>query len=186
MNTMTTFIDKTVLMDEQGMHRALVRIAHEILEKNKGVDDIVLVGIRSRGVPLSERVADAIEGIEGKRPPVGVLDITLYRDDLSILSYQPIVRPTTMPVDIDNRIIVLVDDVLYTGRTIRSALNAIIDMGRPKSIQLAVLIDRGHRELPIRADYVGKNVPTSSKESVNVKVAEIDDTDQVVLRQEKE
>lgn len=183
---MTTFIDKTVLMDEQAMHRALVRIAHEILEKNKGVDDIVLVGIRSRGVPLAERVADAIENIEGKRPPVGVLDITLYRDDLSILSYQPIVRPTTMPVDIDNKIIVLVDDVLYTGRTIRSALNAIIDMGRPKSIQLAVLIDRGHRELPIRADYVGKNVPTSSKESVNVKVVEIDDTDQVVLRQEKE
>ena len=183
---MTTFIDKTVLMDEQAMHRALVRIAHEILEKNKGVDNIVLVGIRSRGVPLAERVADAIENIEGKRPPVGVLDITLYRDDLSILSYQPIVRPTTMPVDIDNKIIVLVDDVLYTGRTIRSALNAIIDMGRPKSIQLAVLIDRGHRELPIRADYVGKNVPTSSKESVNVKVAEIDDTDQVVLRQEKE
>jgi len=183
---MTTFIDKTVLMDEQAMHRALVRIAHEILEKNKGVDDIVLVGIRSRGVPLAERVAAAIENIEGKRPPVGVLDITLYRDDLSILSYQPIVRPTTMPVDIDNKIIVLVDDVLYTGRTIRSALNAIIDMGRPKSIQLAVLIDRGHRELPIRADYVGKNVPTSSKESVNVKVVEIDDTDQVVLRQEKE
>ena len=146
----------------------------------------MLVGIRSRGVPLAERVADAIENIEGKRPPVGVLDITLYRDDLSILSYQPIVRPTTMPVDIDNKIIVLVDDVLYTGRTIRSALNAIIDMGRPKSIQLAVLIDRGHRELPIRADYVGKNVPTSSKESVNVKVVEIDDTDQVVLRQEKE
>ncbi len=183
---MTTFIDKTVLLDEQAMHRALVRIAHEILEKNKGVDDIVLVGIRSRGVPLAERVAAAIENIEGKRPPVGVLDITLYRDDLSILSYQPIVRPTTMPVDIDNKIIVLVDDVLYTGRTIRSALNAIIDMGRPKSIQLAVLIDRGHRELPIRADYVGKNVPTSSKVSVNVKVAEIDDTDQVVLRQEKE
>ncbi|MBE6105193.1 MAG: bifunctional pyr operon transcriptional regulator/uracil phosphoribosyltransferase PyrR [Anaerovibrio sp.] len=183
---MTTFIDKTVLMDEQAMHRALVRIAHEILEKNKGVDNIVLVGIRSRGVPLAERVAAAIENIEGKRPPVGVLDITLYRDDLSILSYQPIVRPTTMPVDIDNKIIVLVDDVLYTGRTIRSALNAIIDMGRPKSIQLAVLIDRGHRELPIRADYVGKNVPTSSKESVNVKVVEIDDTDQVVLRQEKE
>lgn len=183
---MTTFIDKTVLMDEQAMHRALVRIAHEILEKNKGVDNIVLVGIRSRGVPLAERVAAAIENIEGKRPPVGVLDITLYRDDLSILSYQPIVRPTTMPVDIDNQIIVLVDDVLYTGRTIRSALNAIIDMGRPKSIQLAVLIDRGHRELPIRADYVGKNVPTSSKESVNVKVVEIDDTDQVVLRQEKE
>ncbi|MBR1697767.1 MAG: bifunctional pyr operon transcriptional regulator/uracil phosphoribosyltransferase PyrR [Anaerovibrio sp.] len=183
---MTTFIDKTVLMDEQAMHRALVRIAHEILEKNKGVENIVLVGIRSRGVPLAERVAAAIENIEGKRPPVGVLDITLYRDDLSILSYQPIVRPTTMPVDIDNKIIVLVDDVLYTGRTIRSALNAIIDMGRPKSIQLAVLIDRGHRELPIRADYVGKNVPTSSKESVNVKVVEIDDTDQVVLRQEKE
>ncbi len=183
---MATFVDKTVLMDEQGMFRALVRISHEIVEKNKGVANIVLVGIRSRGVPLAERIADAIENIEGSRPPVGVLDITLYRDDLSTLSYQPIVRPTTMPVDLDGKVVVLVDDVLYTGRTIRAALDAIIDMGRPKAIQLSVLVDRGHRELPIRADYVGKNVPTSSKESVNVKVMELDDEDKVVLRQEKE
>ena len=183
---MATFVDKTILMDEQAIFRALVRIAHEIVEKNKGVADVVLVGIRSRGVPLAERIADAIENIEGTRPPVGVLDITLYRDDLSTLSYQPIVRPTTMPVDLDGKIVVLVDDVLYTGRTIRAALDAIIDMGRPTAIQLSVLIDRGHRELPIRADYVGKNVPTSSKESVNVKVMELDDADQVVIREEKE
>ena len=183
---MATFVDKTILMDEQAIFRALVRIAHEIVEKNKGVANVVLVGIRSRGVPLAERIAYAIENIEGTRPPVGVLDITLYRDDLSTLSYQPIVRPTTMPVDLDGKIVVLVDDVLYTGRTIRAALDAIIDMGRPTAIQLSVLIDRGHRELPIRADYVGKNVPTSSKESVNVKVMELDDADQVVIREEKE
>lgn len=183
---MATFVDKTILMDEQAIFRALVRIAHEIVEKNKGVANVVLVGIRSRGVPLAERIADAIENIEGTRPPVGVLDITLYRDDLSTLSYQPIIRPTTMPVDLDGKIVVLVDDVLYTGRTIRAALDAIIDMGRPTAIQLSVLIDRGHRELPIRADYVGKNVPTSSKESVNVKVMELDDADQVVIREEKE
>ena len=183
---MATFVDKTILMDEQAIFRALVRIAHEIVEKNKGVANVVLVGIRSRGVPLAERIADAIENIEGTRPPVGVLDITLYRDDLSTLSYQPIVRPTTMPVDLDGKIVVLVDDVLYTGRTIRAALDAIIDMGRPTAIQLSVVIDRGHRELPIRADYVGKNVPTSSKESVNVKVMELDDADQVVIREEKE
>ena len=183
---MPNFVDKTVLMDTQGINRALVRIAHEIVEKNKGLEDIVLVGIRSRGVPLSERVADALEKIEGKRPPVGVLDITLYRDDLSTLSYQPIVRPTAMPVDIDRKTIVLVDDVLYTGRTIRAALDALMDMGRPHAIHLAVLVDRGHRELPIRADYVGKNVPTSSKESVSVLVAEIDSEDKVVIREEAE
>ncbi|MDD3114630.1 MAG: bifunctional pyr operon transcriptional regulator/uracil phosphoribosyltransferase PyrR [Anaerovibrio sp.] len=181
---MANFVDKTVLMDKQGISRALVRIAHEIVEKNKGVENIVLVGVRSRGVPLSERVADAIEKIEGQRPPVGILDITLYRDDLSTLSYQPIVRPTTMPVDIDRKTIVLVDDVLYTGRTIRAALDAVMDMGRPHAIQLAVLVDRGHRELPIRADYVGKNVPTSSKESVSVLVTEIDHDEKVVIREE--
>lgn len=181
---MANFVDKSVLIDEQGMFRALVRIAHEIVEKNKGVKDVILVGIRSRGVPLAHRIADAIENIEGIRPPVGILDITLYRDDLSTLSYQPVVRPTTMPVNLDGKIVVLVDDVLYTGRTIRAAMDAIIDMGRPTAIQLSVLIDRGHRELPIRADYVGKNVPTSSKESINVKVHEIDYVDQVVLQQE--
>lgn len=181
---MPDFIEKTVLMDGQAMSRALVRIAHEIVEKNKGVENILLVGIRSRGVPLAGRIADAIENIEGQRPPVGILDITLYRDDLSTLSYQPIVRPTTMPVDIDRMTVVLVDDVLYTGRTIRSALDALMDMGRPHAIQLAVLVDRGHRELPIRADYVGKNVPTSSKEAVSVMVSELDAEDRVVIREE--
>ena len=181
---MQNLIEKTVLMDEQGINRALVRISHEIVEKNKGVEDIVLVGIRSRGVPLAERIAEAIANIEGQKPPVGILDITLYRDDLSTLSYQPIVRPTTMPVDIDRKTIVLVDDVLYTGRTIRAALDAVMDMGRPHAIQLAVLVDRGHRELPIRADYVGKNVPTSSKESVSVLVTEIDHDEKVVIREE--
>lgn len=181
---MPNFIEKTVLMDKQGISRALVRIAHEIVEKNKGVENLVIVGVRSRGVPLSERIADAIENIEGQRPPVGILDITLYRDDLSTLSYQPIVRPTTMPVDIDRKTIILVDDVLYTGRTIRAALDAVMDMGRPHAIQLAVLVDRGHRELPIRADYVGKNVPTSSKEAISVLVDEIDHEDRVVIREE--
>ena len=165
---MPTLVDKTVLMDSAGIRRALTRISHEIVEKNKGVENIVLVGIRTRGVPIAERIADEIEQIEGKKPPVGILDITLYRDDLSTLSYQPIVHPTQMPVDITGKTIVLTDDVLYTGRTIRAALDAIIDMGRPKTIQLAVLIDRGHRELPIRPDYVGKSIPTSKTEMVSV------------------
>ena len=183
---MQNLIEKTVLMDEQGINRALVRISHEIVEKNKGVEDIVLVGIRSRGVPLAERIAEAIANIEGQKPPVGILDITLYRDDLSHLSYQPVVRPTTMPVDLDRKTVVLVDDVLYTGRTIRAALDAVMDMGRPHAIQLAVLVDRGHRELPLRADYVGKNVPTSSKEIISVLIQEIDNEDRVVIREEAE
>ncbi len=174
-------IEKTVLMDADGVRRALTRIAHEIVEKNKGVENLILVGIRTRGVPLSERVAEEIEKIENVRPPIGVLDITLYRDDLSTLDYQPIVRPTEMPVDIGGKTIVLVDDVLFTGRTIRSAMDALMDMGRPRSIQLAVLIDRGHRELPIRADYVGKNVPTAAKETVSVQLAEMDEDEKVVL-----
>ena len=176
-------IDKTVLMDSEGNRRALTRIAHEIVEKNKGVDNVVLVGIRTRGVPIAERLAENIEKIEGKKPPVGVLDITLYRDDLSTLAYQPIVRPTELPVDITGKIVVLVDDVLYTGRTIRAALDAIIDNGRPKTIQLAVLVDRGHRELPIRADFVGKNVPTSSKEVVSVQLQATDEAENVILRE---
>lgn len=183
---MPNFVEKTVLMDQQGINRALVRISHEIVEKNKGVENIVLVGIRSRGVPLAERIADAIANIEGAKPPVGILDITLYRDDLSTLSYQPVVRPTTMPVDIDRKTVVLVDDVLYTGRTIRAALDAVMDMGRPHAIQLAVLVDRGHRELPIRADYVGKNVPTSSKEIISVQIQEIDQAEKVVIKEEAE
>ena len=167
-------IEKTVLMDADGVRRVITRIAHEIVERNKGVENIMLVGIRTRGVPLAERVADEIEKIEKVRPPVGVLDITLYRDDLSTMAYQPVVRPTEMPVDIGGRTIILVDDVLFTGRTIRSALDALIDMGRPRSIQLAVLVDRGHRELPIRADYVGKNLPTSHSELVEVRLPEYD------------
>jgi pyrimidine operon attenuation protein/uracil phosphoribosyltransferase len=183
---MPTLVDKTVLMDADGIRRALTRISHEIVEKNHGVADIVLVGIRTRGVPIAERLAAEIERIEGQRPPVGVLDITLYRDDLSTLSYQPIVHPTQMPVDITSKTIVLADDVLYTGRTIRAALDALIDMGRPKSIQLAVLIDRGHRELPIRADYVGKNVPTSSHEVVSVQLKAQDGAEKVVIREIQE
>ena len=177
------FTDKTVLMDSEGIRRALTRISHEIVEKNKGVENIVLVGIRTRGVPIAERLAANIEKIEGQKPPVGVLDITLYRDDLSTLAYQPIVRPTELPVDITGKTVVLVDDVLYTGRTIRAALDAIIDNGRPKTIQLAVLVDRGHRELPIRADFVGKNVPTSSKEVISVQLQATDEAENVILRE---
>ena len=180
------FTDKTVLMDSEGIRRALTRISHEIVEKNKGVENIVLVGIRTRGVPIAERLAANIEKIEGQKPPVGVLDITLYRDDLSTLAYQPIVRPTELPVDITGKTVVLVDHVLYTGRTIRAALDAIIDNGRPKTIQLAVLIDRGHRELPIRADFVGKNVPASSKEAISVQLQSTDEAEQVMLREIKE
>ncbi len=184
---MTTFVDKTVLLDSEGIRRALTRIAHEIVEKNKGIENVILVGIRTRGVPLAERLAALIADIEKGKVPVGTLDITLYRDDLSTLSYQPVVRSTELPLDITGKTIVLVDDVLYTGRTIRAALDAVIDMGRPKAIQLAVLVDRGHRELPIRADYVGKNVPTSSHEIVSVQLAESDEAglDLVMLREAK-
>lgn len=182
---MSTLTEKTVLMDAQAIKRALTRISHEIIEKNKGVQDVVLVGIRTRGVPLSERIAAEIEKIEGTKIPVGILDITLYRDDLSSLAYQPIVQPTELPMDITDKTIVLVDDVLYTGRTIRAALDALIDMGRPKVIQLAVLVDRGHRELPIRADYVGKNVPTASKEVVSVQIDAVDAVEQVVINEYK-
>lgn len=180
---MKPLVEKTVLMDAQAIKRALTRISHEIIEKNKGIEDIVIVGIRTRGVPLADRIASEIEKIEGRRLPVGVLDITLYRDDLSTLAYQPVVHPTQMPVDITGKTIVLIDDVLYTGRTIRAALDALIDMGRPKIIQLAVLVDRGHRELPIRADYVGKNVPTAGKEIVSVQISAVDGQDQVVLKE---
>jgi pyrimidine operon attenuation protein/uracil phosphoribosyltransferase len=180
---MPKLIEKTMIMDAQAIRRALIRVAHEIIEKNKGITDLILVGIRTRGVPLAECLASEIEKIEGLRVPVGILDITLYRDDLSTLSYQPIVHQTQIPVDINGKTVVLVDDVLYTGRTVRAALGAIIDIGRPKTIQLAVLIDRGHRELPIRADYVGKNVPTSSKEVVNVQLLAIDQVEQVVIKE---
>ncbi len=180
---MSNLIEKTVIMDEQAIRRGLIRIAHEIIENNKGIVDLILVGIRTRGVPLAERLAAEIKRIEGVELPVGILDITLYRDDLSTLSYQPIVHETQLPIDISGKTIVLVDDVLYTGRTVRAALDAIIDIGRPKVIQLAVLVDRGHRELPIRADYVGKNVPTSSKEVVGVQLMPVDEADKVVIKE---
>jgi len=178
--------EKAQILDENGIKRSLKRIAHEIVEKNKGVQDVILVGIRRRGVPLAERLAESIREIEGKKVTVGKLDITLYRDDLTALSDQPLVHGTDIPDDVKGKIIILVDDVLYTGRTIRAAMDAIVDMGRPRCIQLAVLIDRGHRELPIRADYIGKNVPTSKKELIHVKMSEIDGEDGVVIMEIQE
>jgi pyrimidine operon attenuation protein/uracil phosphoribosyltransferase len=170
-------------MDADRMSRALTRISHEILERNRGTSDLALVGIRTRGVPLARRIAHALHGINGDEVPTGSLDITLYRDDLmrQPVGPQPVVRRTEIPFSIDDRRILLVDDVLYTGRTIRAALDALIDFGRPRSIQLIVLVDRGHRELPIKADYVGKNLPTSTRQSVQVRLLEIDGEDDVLL-----
>jgi pyrimidine operon attenuation protein / uracil phosphoribosyltransferase len=174
------------VMDADRMSRALTRIAHEILERNRGLDELALVGIRTRGVPLARRLARSLREINGDDVPTGALDITLYRDDLMrhAVGPQPVVRRTEIPFSIDDRKILLVDDVLYTGRTIRSALDALIDFGRPQAIQLVVLIDRGHRELPIKADYVGKNLPTSSRQSVQVRLLEIDAADEVVIEGE--
>jgi pyrimidine operon attenuation protein / uracil phosphoribosyltransferase len=173
-------------MDADRIARTLTRIAHEIVERNKGVDGLALVGIRTRGVPIARRLARTLKSITGDDVPTGALDITLYRDDLMrhAVGPQPVVRRTEITFSIDDRKIILVDDVLYTGRTIRAALDALIDFGRPKAIQLICLIDRGHRELPIKADYVGKNLPTSLGESVQVKLQEIDGTDEVLLQQE--
>lgn len=178
---MSNIVKKNVIMDSEAIRRALVRIAHEIIEKNKGVEDVVIVGIRTRGVPLAQRIAAEINAIENCEMTVGMLDITLYRDDLSTLGYNPVVHGTDINFDLSGKHVVLVDDVLYTGRTIRAALDAVIDMGRPKTIQLAVLVDRAHKELPIRADYVGKNVPTSQKETIEVVLNEIDGTDEVYI-----
>ena len=172
---------KAVLLDEAAVNRALTRMAHEIAERNRGTEDIVLVGVLRRGKPLAERLAASIERFEGVRVPCGELDINFYRDDLSTVSDQPVIKSAHLPFSIVDKKVVLVDDVLFTGRTIRSALDALIDMGRPKSIQLAVLIDRGHRELPIRADFVGKNVPTAARETVSVQLAEMDGEEKVVL-----
>ncbi|MFA7468463.1 MAG: bifunctional pyr operon transcriptional regulator/uracil phosphoribosyltransferase PyrR [Desulfotomaculaceae bacterium] len=172
---------KAQIMDAEQIRRALTRIAHEIIERNKGVENLAFVGIRSRGVPLAERLAAKVKQYEEKNIEVGILDITLYRDDLDKIEHKPIVLQTDVPFPVNNKKIVLVDDVIYTGRTVRAALDAIIDLGRPQSIQLAVLVDRGHRELPIRADYVGKNVPTSKKEDVSVLLLETDGEDGVVI-----
>ena len=170
-----------VVMDESAMDRALTRIAHEILEKHKGIDGLALVGIRARGVPLAQRLAARIRSIEGRELAVGILDINLYRDDLTVIAEHPVLRKTEIPFSVDGLKIILVDDVLFTGRTIRAALDALIDLGRPRLIQLCVLVDRGHRELPIRADYVGKNVPTSLSQQIRVSLKESDGRDAVEL-----
>lgn len=176
-----TVREKTQLLDADAIQRAVVRMAHEVIERNKGIADVALVGIRTRGVVLAKRLADEIQAIEHVAIPVGALDITLYRDDLSRIAHNPVVNATEIAFDVTDRKLVLVDDVLFAGRTVRAALDALIDLGRPTAIQLAVLVDRGHRELPIRADYVGKNIPTSLKERVEVRLREIDGKDEVVI-----
>jgi pyrimidine operon attenuation protein/uracil phosphoribosyltransferase len=174
---------KALVLDEQAIGRALTRIAHQIIEKNKGIQDCVLVGIRTRGIYLAKRLAATIAEIEGSPILVGELDITLYRDDLTIKTdnQEPLVKGSDISFDITNKIVILVDDVLYTGRTVRAGLDALMDIGRPSAIQLAVLVDRGHRELPIRADYVGKNIPTSRNEKIVVELLEVDNVDQVSI-----
>jgi pyrimidine operon attenuation protein/uracil phosphoribosyltransferase len=170
-------------MDGEKMRRALTRIAHEIIERNRTAENLVLIGIRRRGAPLAERLAKIIKEIEGVKIQVGILDITLYRDDLTTLNYQPVVHKTEVPFSISGKRVILVDDVLYTGRTVRAALDALIDLGRPENIQLAVMVDRGHRELPIRADFIGKNLPTSRREVVAVHLEEIDGEDKVLIHE---
>lgn len=172
---------KSKLLNDEEVRRALTRIAHEVIEKNKGTDKLCFVGIHTRGISLARRLVDLVEKFEGKRVPMGILDITLYRDDLTEIGLQPKVRETRIPFDLSGKAVVLVDDVLYTGRTARAALDALIDQGRPNRIYLAVLVDRGHRELPIRADFVGKNLPTSKNEVVKVKTLEDDSEDAVEL-----
>ncbi len=176
--------ERTILT-EQEIQRALVRVAHEILERNHGTKELALVGIRTRGVFLAERLQAQIEEIEHVRIPLGTLDITLYRDDLEEIGSRASVRETSIPFDLNDKIVVLVDDVLFTGRTVRAALDALIDFGRPKAIQLAVLVDRGHRELPVKADYVGKNIPTSKEEEVILRLKENDGRDEVVVAEKK-
>ncbi|MGL5347353.1 MAG: bifunctional pyr operon transcriptional regulator/uracil phosphoribosyltransferase PyrR [Peptostreptococcaceae bacterium] len=175
-------IEKAQLMDEKAIARAITRVSHEIIEKNKGIEDVVLVGIKTRGVPIASRICKKIEQIEGATIKTGELDITLYRDDLKKVDVDPVLNGSNIEFNIDDKIVILVDDVLYTGRTVRSALDAVMDIGRPKAIQLAVLVDRGHRELPVRADYVGKNVPTSRHEIISVKLNETDEEDSVTIK----
>lgn len=174
-------MQKTEIMDESAISRAITRISHEIMEKNKGIENLVLIGIQRRGVPLARRIAERIKSVENSEVPVGILDITLYRDDLSLLNEHPVINGTEINFDIANKKVVLIDDVIYTGRTVRAAIDALMDINRPRMIQLAVLIDRGHRELPIRADYVGKNVPTSRSEIVHVNLIEIDGENSVII-----
>jgi pyrimidine operon attenuation protein/uracil phosphoribosyltransferase len=190
----STFREKAKLLDAEAIRRSLVRIAHEIIERNKGIERLALIGIRTRGAVLARRLVQEIERIEGQPPPatwnggragvpVGALDITLYRDDLSRIAPNPVLRATDIPFDITDLRLVLVDDVLFTGRTVRAAMDALADLGRPTAIQLAVLVDRGHRELPIRADYVGKNIPTNATERVEVRLTDIDEREEVVIEE---
>lgn len=176
-------VEKAEILDEKAIVRAITRIAHEIIERNKGIDEVILVGIKTRGAFIAQRLAEKIEQIEGKAVLKGELDITLYRDDLSIKNknQEPLVQQVDIEHNLSNRKVVLVDDVLYTGRTVRAAMDAVMDLGRPSQIQLAVLIDRGHRELPIRADFVGKNIPTSSEERIVVEMIESDGSDRVAI-----
>jgi len=180
------FKQKAKVLDEKQIDKFIQRISHQILEKNKETSKLAIVGIRSRGVPLAERIASYIEDFSGHKPLFGVLDITLYRDDLTAIAESPVIHETAVDFDITGKVIVLIDDVLYTGRTIRCAMDALIDFGRPKKIQLAVLIDRGHREFPIRPDYVGKNLPTSKEELVQVRFREIDKKDEVIIEEKVE
>lgn len=177
----STMREKAKVLDRETMGRSLTRIAHEIVEKNRGTENLCLVGIRTRGVFIARRLAEDIKNIEKKLVPVGILDITLYRDDLTMIASHPVVHKTEISFDITGKNVVLVDDVLYSGRTIRAALDALIDLGRPRTIQLAVLIDRGHRELPIRPDYVGKNIPTAKNEMVEVRLVEAEGRDEAVI-----
>lgn len=180
------FVEKAAIMNSHEMNRAIKRMAHEIIEANKGIDNLVLLGIQRRGVPLAKMLGEAITQVEGSEVPQGAIDITFYRDDLSTLGPTPQVASTEMPFDVADKIVILVDDVLYTGRTVRAALDVIMDWGRPKAIRLAVLVDRGHRELPIRPDFVGKNVPTSGREIIKVRVADFDDSQEVVVGEVQE
>ena len=179
-------MQKTEIMDESAISRAITRISHEIIEKNKGIENLVLIGIQRRGVPLAKRIAEKIKSVESCEIPVGILDITLYRDDLSLLNEHPVINGTEINFDIVNKKVVLVDDVIYTGRTVRAAIDALMDINRPQMIQLAVLIDRGHRELPIRADYVGKKITTLRNQEVSLKVKEIDSEDSLWLMELEE
>ncbi len=175
---------ENIILSKQDIRRTLTRIAHEIIENNRGFDDLILIGVRTRGYPLAERIASVLGEIKGEQIPVGVLDFTLYRDDISSLPKDLTVEPSDIPTRIADKKVILVDDVLFTGRSVRAALDALVDWGRPKSIQLVVLVDRGHREMPIRADFVGKNIPSSLNERVQVRVEEIDGKDEVVLIKE--
>lgn len=176
-------MEKALIMDAEGINRALTRIAHEIIENNKGVDNIALIGIQRRGVPLAQRIAEKIYEVEHVKIPLGILDITFYRDDLSLLAAHPVINGTSIDFQVDGKKIILIDDVIYTGRTVRAAIEALFDLGRPAIVQLAILIDRGHRELPFKPDYIGKNIPTSKSEVVSVQVIEIDKVDKVTINE---